>query len=430
MPDRDEDRPYTTYRSAPRGLVSRLRGESDAELEARADALYRRQQQTAGRGPELEDGWVRDGRGSRGKGNGGGPDGPGGPGRPGPYGGRDDRIRPPRRGLRRIPGFGPSRYPRMHPIRWLKRLVLLAVCWVLLSVVLFFISASGDAGNLPGGSATKAALSGAGPMLFTPNNILILGLDNRPTSGYSSKEGGANYDEADADTDSIMIWRLGGGVSRKLSIARDTLVDLPAPCGEQKINAAWSCGGPKLTIQTVEKLTGVKINHVIVVDLGNFAKFIDDIGGVTVEIPTKICSSISGGAADGGFSLTLNRGSHHLSGTEALTLARTRENSCDPAWDDFNRQKMQQEIVNGIKGQLFTLHAFFHLPWASWDAPKAIQTDMGPVQLMEMFISSEIGGSSAAETLTETGSSYNGEDVQIPSAANVESKVNQLLNGH
>ena len=43
--------------------------------------------------------------------------------------------------------------------------------------------------------------------------------------------------------------------------------------------------------------------------------------------------------------------------------------------------------MNGIKSQLFSLHAFFHLPWAAWDAPRAIQTDMGGLDLMQLFIS-------------------------------------------
>ena len=219
------ERPYTVYRSTPRSISARLRGESDAELEAKADVLSRQQPPRPPRA--------------------GGPDGPGGRGPGGP---RDPRApRPPRRGIRRIPGFGPSKYPPMHPIRWLKRLVLLVIFWVVLSAVLFFVSASERSGDLPGGQATLSALTGAGPMLFSPNNVLILGLDSRPTTGYSSKEGGgANHDELDANTDTIMIWRIGGGVSRRLSIPRDTLVNIPG-YGMQKINAAWSCGGPKET---------------------------------------------------------------------------------------------------------------------------------------------------------------------------------------
>jgi LCP family protein required for cell wall assembly len=386
-------RPYNLYRSAPRSLTARLRGESDAELEARADQISRQRA-------------------------------------PRPRRGSSDDL-PPRRGIRRIPGFGRSRRPAFHPLRLLRYVVGFCIFWVVLSVVLFVISASGDPGDLPGGSATKAALSGGGPILTSANNILILGLDNRPTSGYSSKEGGLSTSdtvESDARTDSIMIWRLGGGTSRKLSIPRDTLVEIPG-CGEEKINAAWSCGGPKETIQVIEALTGIKINHVVVVDLGNFVKFIDDIGGVSVTTP-KICSEISGGAADGGYTLNLSAGQHHLTGIQAVTLARTRENLCNPAYDDIQREQMQQKIIGGISSQLFSIHAFTHLPWASWDAPKAIQTDMGPLSLGQLFIASEIGGSSKPETLKETGGYSGGQDVLFPSTADVDAKVQQLLHGN
>ncbi len=166
----------------------------------------------------------------------------------------------------------------------------------------------------------------------------------------------------------------------------------------------------------------------IVVDLGNFVKFIDDIGGVTVQTP-RICSNISGGAANGGYTLDLAPGVHHLSGVEAVTLARTRENSCNLAYNDFAREKMQQKIMNGIKSQLFSLRAFIHLPWASWDAPKAIQTDMGPLSLMQMFIAAEVGGSSAPATLGGSFGHYNGADVVIPNRSAVAAKVQRLMTG-
>jgi LCP family protein required for cell wall assembly len=308
---------------------------------------------------------------------------------------------------------------------------MFCVFWVVLSAVLFFISASGDPGSLPGGNATKAALTSAGPMLFTPNNILVVGLDARPRTGYSSKEGGlslSDHLEADANTDTLMIWRVGGGVSRKLSIPRDTLVYLPS-CGyNAKINAAWSCGGPKATIHAVEALTGIKINHMIVVDLGNFVKFIDDIGGVTVKTP-RMCATISGGAANGGYTLNLAAGTHHLTGVQAITLARVRHMPCDPAYTDFNREKEQQQIMTGIKNQLFSLPAFIHLPWASWDAPKAVQTDMGPLSLMQLFAAAEIGGSSKPQILGGSFGTYNGADVVITNHAADARKAQQLMTG-
>jgi LCP family protein required for cell wall assembly len=384
-----QERPYKLYRSSPRGLTARLRGETDTELEARADQLSRQKPPRPPRGAE-----------------------------------------PPRRRFR-IPGrpvrVGPRR-PRLHPISLLKYFVLACICWLAFSSVLFLISASVHSGDLPGGKATTDALTSSGPMLFTPSNVLVVGLDSRPTTGYSSKEGGANHDELAARTDTLMIWRVGGGVSRRLSIPRDTLVDIPG-YGQSKINAAWVYGGPKQTIRAVESLTGIKINHMIVVDLGNFPKFIDDIGGVTVNTP-KICSEISGGAADGGYTLNLNAGSHHLNGVQAMTLARTRDNSCNLAYTDIQREEMQQGIMNGIKSQLFSVHAFLHLPWAAWDAPGAIQTDMGGLTLGQLFVSAEIGGSSKPQTLHEAGETYDGQDVLVPSSTDVASKVQRLLHGN
>jgi len=380
-----EKRPYTTYRSTPRGLRDRLRGEDEA----------------------IEDDSRR------------------GVGRPS----RAARRREPAA----APGGGRFTRWRRRPItpwrvvRWVLGLV---VAWVLLSVVLFFVSAELRRGSLPAGA--KSQLAGGSTMLVSPETVLILGLDNRPTSGAGSKEGGltaAQTVEKDANTDTIMLWRVGGGVSRRLSIPRDTLVNVPG-CGEQKINAAWSCGGPGLALKVIKRFTGIKtINHLIVVDLANFPKFINDIGGVNVKTG-RICSEISGGKADGGFTLDLKRGVHHLTGQQALILARTRENSCNPAYDDLNREAAQQQIINSIKSQLLSAHSFFHLPWVAWDAPGVIQTDMGGFSLLQLFLSSEIGGSSKPRLLKETGSTYNGADVLIPNAANVRSEVRRLMTGH
>jgi LCP family protein required for cell wall assembly len=365
----EDERPYTTYRSLPRGLLARLRGESDPELSQRAF--------------------------------------------------RSDHVpRPPREDRTWLQSWGWRRA--------VKYVAVAIVGWLLLGFVLFMISAEDHAGDLPAG-ATEQLTSG-GSMLTSANTVLVLGLDNRPKSGAGSKEPGSNYSEAAANTDSIMLWRIGGGVSRRLSIPRDTLVDIPG-LGDAKINAAWSYGGPGLALKVIKQFTGLQINHLIVVDLGNFPKFIDDIGGVTVKTP-KICSNISGGTARGGFTLDLNAGVHHLSGEQAMVLARTRENSCNRTYNDLNREGMQQQIMNGIKSQLLTFHTFLHLPWAAWDAPGVIQTDMGGLTLMQLFIASEIGGSAPVSLLSETGESYGGADVLVPNRANVQAQVQKFLTGN
>lgn len=362
MPSDLEDRPYKLYRSGPRGLKSRLRGEGEAALEP-GEPRWRRHR--------------------------GGPAG------------------------------------RVTPKRVLLGLVGLVVFWVLLSFVLFIISAQERAGNLPSGAQSQ--LTSAGPILTSANTVLILGLDNRPQTGPGSKEPGSNFNEAVANTDTIMLWRIGGGVSRRLSIPRDTLVNIPGH-GESKINAAWAYGGPGLALSVIKQLTGLQINHLIVVDLANFPKFVDAIGGITISTG-RICSTIAGGTAKGGFTLNLSPGQHHLNGLQTLLLARTRENSCNVASNDLTREATQQQILNGIKSQLLSFHTFLHLPWAAWDAPAVVQTDMGSLSLMQLFLASEIGGSAPVNLLKEMGSVYNGQEVLVPSHANVQSEAQKLLNG-
>jgi anionic cell wall polymer biosynthesis LytR-Cps2A-Psr (LCP) family protein len=136
-----------------------------------------------------------------------------------------------------------------------------------------------------------------------------------------------------------------------------------------------------------------------VVNLANFPKFIDAVGGVAVRTG-HICSTISGGAKNGGFSLFLKPGTHHLSGIQALTLARSRDaNSCDPANSDLTRDAYQQKILNAIKGKLSSPWIFPHLPWTAWAAPQAVRTDMGGPTMLSLFAAAEVGGSAPTEVL-------------------------------
>jgi LCP family protein required for cell wall assembly len=261
-------------------------------------------------------------------------------------------------------------------------------------------------------------------MLTGTDTVLIIGTDQRPRTGPGSKEPGSNYSDAGSRSDTLMLWRIGGGTSRRLSIPRDTLAQIPG-YGQTKINAAYAYGGPALTIKTVEGFTGIKINHVIIVNLAAFTPFIDAIGGVDVKTG-RVCANISGGTANGGFTLNLSPGTHHLNGLQALVYSRVRENPCNPADNDLTRVKHQQDVLNAIKSQLFSLGTFFRLPWASWDAPKVVRTDMGGPTLLSLFAASEIGGSAPVKVLPvqPAGSS----ELQASPGA-VQSAVKQLMNG-
>ncbi len=200
--------------------------------------------------------------------------------------------------------------------------------------------------------------------------------------------------------------------------------------GNTKINAAYAYGGPALAIKTIEAFTGIKINHLIVVNLANFPKFIDAIGGVTVKTG-RICSNISGGAKNGGFTLNLRPGVHNLTGIQALTLARTRENACNAASNDLTREGYQQKILNSIKSKLTSPMTFFRLPWASWYAPPTLRTDMGGFTMLSLFVAAEMGGSAPTQILKPSGSETlpDGESALVASPSDIHRAVNKLMNG-
>lgn len=354
-PPRDPARPgespaYTRYRSRPRGLRERLRGE-DAELD------------------EL---------GASGSGG-------GGPRRPGRH---LPRLR---RGVGR--DGGPAR--GVTPRRVLKWIALAVTGWLALSLLLFLVSAQIEQGRVS--DEAKAALRSAGPLPFSTNTILILGSDARPAG---SKEPGADPG-GPSRSDTIMLWRVGGGHAARLSIPRDTVVDIPGH-GRQKINAAYAFGGAALSIQTIEQYLGIPINHLVEVDFTNFPKLVDALGGVDVQTG-RVCSRINGGQRNGGVTLNLHSGENHLNGRQALALARTRKNDCNPAEDDLTRAKRQQQILSAMKGRVLSPTTFVRLPWVSWYTPKTMHTDMGGPTLLGFFAAAATSGSPPVEVLRPSG---------------------------
>jgi LCP family protein required for cell wall assembly len=282
------------------------------------------------------------------------------------------------------------------PRRVIKWIALAILGWIALSVVLFLVSAQIEQGKVS--DSAQRALDGAGPLPFTPNNILVLGSDARPKG---SREGGANVG-GPSRSDTLMLIRTGGFKSARLSIPRDTVVDIPGH-GQDKINAAYAIGGAALTITTVERYLGIKINHLVEVNFDNFPQFIDALGGVDVQLPGCVRAKLDGGDGNGGTTINVHKGTNHLDGHHALGLARVRVNACNPAENDLDRAERQQRILNGIKGQLFSPTTFFRLPLVSWTAPKAIRTDMGGPTLLGLFTAIQLGGSPAPRVLKPSG---------------------------
>jgi LCP family protein required for cell wall assembly len=313
--------------------------------------------------------------------------------------------------------------------RALKWAGLFALGWILLSLLTFAVSAQIQKWKLADG--VSKPLDGNPFMLVDPQTILVLGTDVRsgafagpaeaePENCIEAVVSGRPKDGSCKNppyrSDTIMLIQAGRGTFRKLSIPRDTLAEIPGQ-GAQKINSAYASGGAKLAIRTVENLLGIDIDQVAIIDFDGFRKFIDTIGGIDVDLPTPVCSSVS----DGAFKLDLKEGENHLDGFQAITLARTRENTCGSGeftGTDVERATFQQLILDGIKGKLTSITAlpsnFIKGPLIGWEAPKAMVSSMGMLTMPQLVISSAIGGGGGTDVLKPSSTTGAGNLVISP----------------
>jgi LCP family protein required for cell wall assembly len=280
--------------------------------------------------------------------------------------------------------------PRVSPGRVMRWLVLAVVGWIVLSVVVFLVSAQIQQGTIS--DAANQYLGGAGYPLWSPNNILVLGSDQRSAN---TREPGAQTGVGRSD--SIMLMRVGGGANSRLSIARDTIADIPG-FGRQKINAAFALGGTALAVRTVESYTGVDINHVVVVSFEDFPALIDAMGGITYQ-GGCVVSRINGGFRNGGYTLHLRAGRTHIDGKQALALARTRKNLCNHRESDLTRAHRQQKVIAAMRQRLLSPGAFLRLPLISWRVPSALRSDMSGPTLLGLFGALAFAGSPHSQVL-------------------------------
>jgi LCP family protein required for cell wall assembly len=337
-----------------------------------------------------------------------------------------DRARLPswRRRKRRDPGVPPPPRGGVDWGRIHKMVGLAALAWILISFLAFGVSAQIQSFKLS--SEAGKALHGNPFLLANAQTILVLGTDARPPGtgdGNTSEECFEQQSrgekphkpcyEGEFRADTLMLIRAGGGVFRKLSIPRDTFAEIPGSA-PTKINAAFAYGGAALQIKTIEQFLGIQIDHVAIVDFTGFEDLIDAVGGVKVDLPHKLCADISGGSGggQGGVTLHLKKGENTLDGEKALAYSRIRHVSECPGkgksafafgYDDLDREKAQQEVINGIKGRLTDPlrlpYNFIHGPIIGWEAPKAFVSDMGFFTMPQLILAAAIGGSSDAHVL-------------------------------
>ncbi|MEU6560002.1 LCP family protein [Nocardia nova] len=150
-------------------------------------------------------------------------------------------------------------------------------------------------------------------------NWLLTGSDTRvgltPEQEQQLSTGGA-ADAGGDRSDTIMLVHIPkSGKATIVSLPRDSYVNIPG-VGKDKLNSAFSAGGQKLLVQTVETATGLRIDHFAEIGFGGFAGMVDALGGIDMCLPDPIDDPKAG--------INLQAGCQRLSGAEALGFVRTR----------------------------------------------------------------------------------------------------------
>ncbi len=276
----------------------------------------------------------------------------------------------------------PPRKKRRRWGRWVAAFLLLVVLLVVVWAALGYLalrSGVKEANERLPAEAERALAPQDGAIWTNATNILVLGAD----VGYGGRAGPGRADSIlliHTDPDDHRVARLG--------IPRDLRVQIPGH-GEDRINAAYALGGPALAIKTVQSVTGLRINHVVLVDLGSFDDVVDAIGGVTVNVKKPILSKFECPLAtpakcqrwDG---WRFRKGEQDLNGRRALVYSRVRKNELDPSESDVTRIERQQQVTQAIEDKVAGLYGFTRMPFFGDDLVKPLATDLSANEILQL----------------------------------------------
>ena len=207
-----------------------------------------------------------------------------------------------------------------------------------------------------------------------PVTFLLMGSDQRTGTG---NKGYGNFEGARSDTTMLLHVYPDRKSAVVVNIPRDTIVDLPECTDEDdrvlppirdRFNVAFDRGGPGCTLKTVEAMTGLTVDHFVVLDFNGFKKTIDALGGVEVCLTRPLQDAKSG--------VDLPAGRTRVSGEDALAFVRVRHNIGDGS--DISRINRQQIFLSSLIQEV-TSSGLLTDPLRVWrvlnESSKAIATD-------------------------------------------------------
>jgi LCP family protein required for cell wall assembly len=169
---------------------------------------------------------------------------------------------------------------------------------------------------------------------------LLVGSDSREGLTAAQRRRLATGRAAGKRTDTMMLLHIpeDGGRPTLVSLPRDSLVPIDGH-GSDKLNAAYSFkdGGPKLLTRTVEKVTGIRIDHYMEIGFSGFVGIVDAVGGVNICVKQNIRDPKAG--------INLKKGCQEMDGGTALGYVRTRATGNIP---DFERTQRQRQFFSAV----------------------------------------------------------------------------------
>ena len=225
--------------------------------------------------------------------------------------------------------------------------------------------------------------------LFVPfggQRAVLLGSDAR--AGEASR------------SDTIVVTKAGGGM---LAVPRDTLVDIPG-VGEDKINAAFASGGPDLTVETLENLTGLRLGDYVVVHFGGVEEIVDALGGITLKVDKPIRVGIDGRR------VYIPAGTQELDGLQALAYVRYRGGPTA----DIGRIGRQQKFLRELARESTSPAKLPRLPATARATWRNIDTNMNPLEAARFAIRTRLSGIEGAELYPGTPRYIDGISYWVP----------------
>jgi LCP family protein required for cell wall assembly len=197
--------------------------------------------------------------------------------------------------------------------------------------------------------------TGARPVESKGYDYVLVGSDSRQGLTPAQQKllnTGSVKDAGGLRTDSIILVHVpsGDGKPAMISLPRDSYVPIPGH-GSNKINAAYSLGGPKLLVKTIEQVTGVRIDGYVEIGFGGFSSVVDSVGGVDICVKRNMKDAYAG--------IDLKAGCQTLNGPNALGYVRARYS--DPL-GDIGRVARQREFLSAIMHKAIN-PATVLIPW-------------------------------------------------------------------